>query len=264
MKKLLIFTALAALCLPAMGAAQNPLDGTWKTDMSKAKFLPKPDVYVLIDGMYECKTCSPPYKVKADGTDQPTPGNPYVDTVAITIVNDHEIDETDKKDGKLVGTSKTVISPDGKTSSFSFTDSSNTNGGPPVTGKGKQTRVASGPAGSHSISGSWQLAKFDDVSDNGIVWTYKISGDEITMTNPTGQAYTAKLDGTDAQMKGDPGVTTVSVKMLGKDTFQETDKRDGKVIGVWTMTVAADGKSAKGVNDDKLQNRKAEFVIVKQ
>jgi hypothetical protein len=72
-----------------------------------------------------------------------------------------------------------------------------------------------------------------------------VSGDEITMTNPTGQSYTAKLNGTDAPVKGYPGYTSVSVKMIGKDTLLETDKRDSKVIGVFKMTVAADGKTAK-------------------
>ena len=65
----------------------------------------------------------------------------------------------------------------------------------------------------------------------------------------------AKLGGPDAPMSGDPGVTSVSVKMVGKDTLQETDKRNGKVIGVFTMTVAENGKTAKGTFDDKLQNR---------
>ena len=39
--------------------------------------------------------------------------------------------------------------------------------------------------------------------------------------------------------------------MMGEDMLEETDKRDAKVIGVWKMRVAADGKSAKGVYDDK-------------
>ena len=38
------------------------------------------------------------------------------------------------------------------------------------------------------------------------------------MTNPTGQTYTAKLDGADAPMKGDPGITSVSVKIKGAKT----------------------------------------------
>ena len=91
-----------------------------------------------------------------------------------------------------------------------------------------------------------------------------MSGDEITMTNRTGQSYTAKLDGTDAPMKGDPGMTTVSVKMIGKDTLEETDKREGKVIAVFRMTVANDGKTGKASVDDKLQNKTTEFAVTKQ
>jgi hypothetical protein len=96
------------------------------------------------------------------------------------------------------------------------------------------------------------------------VWTYKVIGDEITMANPTGQSYTARLDGVDAPMKGDPETTSVAVKMLGKNTLQEIDKRDGKLISVWTMTVSKDGKTAKGVGEDKLAGRTDKFSIIKQ
>jgi len=48
---------------------------------------------------------------QGDGKDQPVTGHPYVSTIAIKVVNDHEIQETDKKDGKVVGTSTTTISP---------------------------------------------------------------------------------------------------------------------------------------------------------
>ncbi len=65
-------------------------------------------------------------------------------------------------------------------------------------------------------------------------------------------------------MSGDPGVTSVSVKMIGTNTLEETDKRKGKVIGVFTMTVAENGKSAKGSFDDKLQNKTTAFVATKQ
>jgi hypothetical protein len=119
-------------------------------------------------------------------------------------------------------------------------------------------------AGSNAVSGSWRNTKLEGLSDNATVFTYKISGNEITMTNPTGQSYTAKLDGTDAPMKGDPGVTSVSVKMMGKGTLEEIDKREGKVISVQKMTLAADGKSAKISVDDKLQNRTTDFEAMKQ
>jgi len=136
-------------------------------------------VFLLQNGMYACKTCTPPYEIKADGSDQAVSGHPYIDTVAIHVVNDHAIEETDKKGGKVVATSTSTVSPDGNTVMFSFSDSSNTNGGPPVTGKGEATRVEKGPAGSNAISGSWRTTKMEGLSDNAIVWSYKVSGDEI-------------------------------------------------------------------------------------
>jgi hypothetical protein len=256
MKHLLVRLAPAALwMLPMLATAQSAFDGTWKIDMDAADFSRKSRVYLLQDGIYECKTCAPPYKVKADGTDQPVAGHPYVDTVAIKVLNDHAIAETDKKAGKTVATSTTTLSPEGDTLTTTFTDGSNTNGGPPVTGTAEAARVAKGPAGSSAISGAWRTTKVEGLSDNATLWTYKVAGDEITMTNPTGQSYTAKLDGADAPLKGDPGITSVSLRMKGKDTLEETDKRDGKVIGIFKMTVAADGKTAKATYEDKLHNR---------
>jgi hypothetical protein len=264
MKKLLFLVPLGALLLPNLASAQSVFDGTWKVDMSKVDFPKKPDTYLLQGGMYECKTCTPPYKIKADGTDQPVTGHPYVDSIAIKVVSDHEIQETDKKGGKTVATSIVTISPDGKTAMFSFTDASDTNGGPPVTGKGEQAQVEKGPAGSHAISGSWRTTKIENMSDNATTLTYMVMGDSLMMKTPTGQSYTAKLDGTEAPMKGDPGVTSVSVKMLGKNVLEETDKRDGKIISVLKVTVAPDGKTATASVDDKLQNRTTTFKLAKQ
>ncbi len=264
MKKLIFVAALPVLLFPATITAQSAFDGTWKVDLSSATAASKPDVFILQDGMYECKTCNPPFKVKADGTDQAISGSPYIDTVAIKVVNDHAIEETDKKGGSVVTTSTATLSADGKTVTYSFTDSSNTNGGPPVEGKGTATKVAQGPAGSHPISGSWRMEKMESLSDNGAVWSYKVNGNEITMSTPTGQGYTAKVDGTDAPMKGDPGVTSVSLRMIGSDTLEETDKRNGQVISVSRMTVSPDGKKAKISFEDKLQNRTSAISAVKQ
>ena len=263
MKKLLWIGLLACFVKPVMVSAQSAFDGTWKIDMNKAEFSKKPDVYLLQNGIFECKTCVPPIKIKADGQDQTVIGHPYYDTIAIKVISDHEIEETDKKNGKTVATSKTTVSPDGNTLTFEFSDSSNTNAAP-VTGKGEEARVDKGPAGSNAISGSWRIAKFETLSDNAITWTYKISGDELTMTTPTGQSYTAKLNGTEAPFKGDPGTSSVSVKMRGKDTLEETDKRGDKVISVSKMTLEPDGKTAKIVAEDKLRGTTSQFVAVKQ
>lgn len=263
MKRLDRLALVGLLLMPLLATAQSAFDGTWKIDMNKVEFPKKPDVYLLQNGMYQCKSCVPPVDIKADGQDQKVTGHPYYDSAAIKVVSDHEIEETDKKSGKTVATSSMTVSADGNTLTFEFTDSSNTNGAP-VTGKGEATRVAKGPAGANAISGSWRTTKMENISDNAIVWTFKLNGDDLSMTNPTGQSYTAKLDGTEAPMKGDPGVTTVSIKKMGKNIIEETDKRDGKVVSVMKMTVGSDGKTANLVSEDKLHGTTMKFTAMKQ
>jgi hypothetical protein len=261
--KKLLWIALVSLVMPVLSTAQSAFDGTWKVDMSKIDLPKKPDVYLLQDGMWECKTCVPPIKIKADGLDQTVTGHPYYDTVATKVISDREIEETNKKNGKAVITTTMTVSADGNTMTSEFSDSSATDAAP-VTGKGEATRVTKGPAGSNAISGSWRTTKFETLSDNGITWTYKVSGDELTMTTPTGQSYTAKLNGTEAPYKGDPGTTGVEVKMMGKDALEEIDKRGDKVISVTKTTLAPDGKTAKIVSEDKLRGTTMQFVADKQ
>jgi hypothetical protein len=144
-----------------------------------------------------------------------------------------------------------------------FSNSSDTNAAS-VSGKGEAIRVAKGPANSHVISGSWRESKLENLSDNALLLTLKLEGDTLTMNNPTGASYNAKLDGTDAPYNGDPGITSVSVKRMGKDSFQETDKRDGKVISVAKISVAPDGRSMTIAVADKLHGTTSEFQALKQ
>jgi hypothetical protein len=250
MKKRLVVASLLVLLTAALAVAQNPFEGTWKADPSTFQYPTKPDVYLLQNGVYECKTCAPKINVKADGTDQPLKGDPYADTTAIKVVDDHAIEITRKKDGKVVGTSQRTVSSDGDTVTVNWTYSGNPDG-KEQSGAYTAKRMAKGPTGAHLISGSWKTQKEQD-PDATLTWSYKLNGDELTMNTPTGQSYTAKLDGTDAPYKGDPGTTSVSVKMLGKHTLQEIDKRNGKVISVAKTTVAPDGKTLHVVIEDKL------------
>jgi hypothetical protein len=263
MRKLVPAGLLLAVLIPASVAAQSAFDGTWKVDMKTAQFPTKPDTYLLKDGEYDCLTCIPPVKVKADGLDHKVTGHSYYDSVAIKVINDRSVEEIDKKNGKVVTTATTVVSADGKTATFEYTDSSDTSGAP-VKGKGEVTLVKAGPAGSHAISGDWKMSKMDSVSDNSLLVTYKIDGDSLTMSTPTGQSYVAKLDGTEAPFKGDPGLTTVSVKRIDKDTIQETDKRDGKAVFVVHMKISSDGKSLAVASEDVERGTTSKITAVKQ
>lgn len=263
MKTILSAGVAIALLAPAGAFAASPFDGTWKADMSSVKWPSKPGNYLLKDGMYSCKTCVPAYTIKADGTDQAIPGDKYIDTEAVKVVDDHTTQFTDKKGGKVVSTSTITVAKDGNTLDMTFTDSSDSNA-EPVTGKGTSVRVGRAVAGAHISSGMWRTKGYESMSDNGTTVTYKTDGDVLTMTSPTGQKYTAKMDGTDAPITGDPGLTMVSVKKIDASTIEESDKRDAKLIAVIRMMVAKDGKSMTVDYMDKQRGTTTSYRQMKQ
>ncbi len=259
MKKLLAFF----LFVPAMLFGQSPWDGTWMTKLDTAQLPKKPEVYSLQNGTYKCSTCVPVIEVKADGMDQAVTGSHYFDTATVKIVDPNTVEITNKKDGKTVYWESDTVSSDGNTLTEKFKDQ--TSGDPePVIGEETLSRVSKAPAGSHSISGSWRAEKFSNMSSNGLTITYQATADGLKMSNPTGQSYEAKFDGKEYPMQGDPGHTMVSLKRINANTIEETDKRDGKVTGIFRMTISKDGKSIDAVFDDKERSTKTTFTMYKQ
>jgi hypothetical protein len=57
---------------------------------------------------------------------------------------------------------------------------------------------------------------------------------------------------------------SVSLKSVGKNTIEETDKRDGKVISVARWTVGSDGKTMTLKVEDKLHGSNSQFTATKQ
>ena len=258
MKKVIFALVLLA---SATLFAQSPFDGTWMTKLDTAKFPTKPDKYSLNNNMYECLTCVPKVAVKADGTDQKVTGHPYFDTIAVQVVNASSVEITQKKDGKVMYKDTSTVSTDGKTLTEKFTD---TTGTQPVTGEVTSTRVSPGPAGSHALSGSWRTSKVNTVSSNGLTVTYEGTANGLKMSDPNGNSYDAKFDGKDYPIQGDPGHTMVSLKRIGNDTIEETDKRGGKIVGVYRMTVSSDGKSIHAEYTDKERGTTTTFTMEKQ
>jgi hypothetical protein len=258
MKKLLLVPMLLA---SATLFAQSPFDGTWVANLDTVKLPTKPEQYSLNKNMYECITCVPKVSAKADGTDQKVTGHPYYDTIAVNVVNASAVEIIEKKDGKVTYTDKSTVSTDGKTMSTKFTD---TTGTQPVSGEATYTRVKPGESGSHAVSGSWRIEKYNTISSNGLTVTYQGTADGLKMSDLTGDSYDAKFDGKEYPINGDPGHTMITLKRIGKDTIEETDKRDGKVVGVSKMTVSSDGKSIHVDYSDKQRGTTMAYAMAKQ
>lgn len=241
-------------------AAADAINGTWKADLASVQIDQKPDELLLKDGKFDCPTCTPPLTVAADGAFHAVTGRPYADEISVKVDDDHNVTRTSKKGGKVTGDNKYSVSADGNTLTVSFTDSS-TPDAKPVTGNYTESRVAAAPAGAHAISGSWKPEKYNSVTEEGLTTTYQLAGDTLNMSSPAGQSYSAKIGGPEVPIKGDIGGTTVTVEKIDGG-IRETYHRDGKVTGVATSTVGADGKLSV-TYEDKLAGSTTKYTASK-
>ncbi len=258
MKKLLL---AVAVLVPTILFAQSPLDGTWKTMYDQSKISQKPIRVSLSNGIYDHLTVVPPIHVKADGQDQAVSGHPY-DTIAVKELDAHTLQIVYKKNGKTAMETTRTASDDGKTltqkNTFHPPDSDQT-----ATSEATWERVGKSPSGAHATSGSWRIQKLS-ASENELLHTYKRSGDELTYCDPTGETWTAKLDGKDYPVKGTIGTYSVSLKQINDRNIEQSTKREGKLIGIDKMTISPDGRKMTTVSEDKLAGHVSTLVAEKQ
>ena len=86
----------------------------------------------------------------------------------------------------------------------------------------------------------------------------------LTMTSPLGDSFTAKMDGTEAPLKGDRGADRVSVKRIDANTLEQTYKLEGKVVSITKMILSPDGKTMKTFTESKVMPVKIEDTFIKQ
>lgn len=238
---------LVLMAISPLGMAQSVFNGTWRPDPQTFSPTRKPDVVELANGVYECPTCTPPYKIKADGQDQPISGNPYYDTLSVSAIDDRTVLRKAKKGGKTVIETKSVVSVDGKTKTDVQTmyDVAPR----PIEMTSHSSRVSAGSQGSHLISGGWRMTD-GDVTNHAEDTIFKISADTLSMSDRMGRSFSAKLDGTEAPYNGSDDFTSVSLKMIDSHTIEESDKKGGKVVKISRWSVSPDGKTMHVRFDD--------------
>lgn len=248
-----------ALLIPTIAFAKSPFDGTWKTRLDSYQFSGKPDVYAISNGIYDCRSCAPPYKIKADGTDQPVPDHAYLDQESVKVLNAATVEITDKKAGKVMSIQTLAVSTDGSKLSAKFTSYV---GEKPFSGSFTEKRIGPAAAGAHALSGSWMQDSIDMSEVARTVRLESTSNGLKMLWN--GQTTDAKFDGKEYPTEGDPGKTMVSLKKLSDTRLEETDRRQGKVFDIIVWTMAADGKSITYEDTDPVHGTKITSVLEKQ
>jgi hypothetical protein len=251
------------LLWPAVLLAESPFDGTWVTKLETVQLPQKPEDYSLQNGDYECSTCVPRIKVKADGKDYPVAGSPYFSTIAVQVIKPNRIAITEKLAEKTVYSELDTVSSDENTLVQKITDTAAPNG-EPVTATETFKRVGPGPAGSSPISGSWQAEKIESTSENGLSVTYRSTGDGLEASNPGGEGYSAKFDGKEYPIHGEPAHNTVSLQRLDANTIVETDKQDGVIHYQVCLTVSPDGKLMQVTEADNERGTQTTYTMEKK
>jgi hypothetical protein len=124
--------------------------------------------------------------------------------------------------------------------------------------------AALGARAASPFDGFWMRVNDDKSLDPGSQVEYSIEKNVLTMNTPAGQSYRAKLDGSDAPMANHPNITSVSVKLEGRNTLVETAKRQGKAWFVTTIEVDAGGKTAKVSWKNLTNNQAGSYTMSRQ
>jgi hypothetical protein len=239
--------------------AVSPFDGSWKIDLKSVNMTGKPDVYLLAKGEYACSSCLPDLQVKADGAEHTVADHTYYDTAMVKVTGPHSIEITLKKGGKEFAHMVDTVSADGNTLTSRFR---NHIGDQEVTGTVAERRVAAAPAGSHPVSGTWQQQTFD-AGDAVKDIQYEMTADGFHMSW-AGQSYDAKFDGKEYSVNGDQGKTTVVLKKIDARTVEESDRRDGKIVDEFRMTVADNGRTIFVRDEDLDHDQITTYTLLKQ
>jgi hypothetical protein len=250
----------ALLLMPAAALASSAFDGTWKGRIDSLKVTGKPESFAIADDMYTCSSCNPQIKVKADGTDQPVTGHAYYDTVAVKVVDSKTVERTYKEKGKVAFKNTATASADGSKLTSKTTDYT---GAKPAEFALTLTRVATGPAGAHAISGSWQAETLNNANDAATVVAYEMTPEHFVM-RANGQSYDAKFDGKEYPVTGDPGHTRVTLRKIDENTVEEIDHRMGKVTDEVRLAAAPDGKTIHVTDKDIRNGQTLTYTLDKQ
>lgn len=125
---LFVGALLGVSALAFAAGASDPVVGTWTLNVAKSSggAVPRSDTrsYAQVENgikfsmkrvTAEGRQVSAETTYKYDGKDYPLTGSPDYDTVSAKRVATNTVEITQKKSGKVVGTSRRTVSKDGKT-----------------------------------------------------------------------------------------------------------------------------------------------------
>jgi hypothetical protein len=229
-----VCTFACFLSLTHPGNAQdNPLNGSWKMDISTLKYDgPTMTVATDADGFTITRGGKASPKVVCNG--KPNPPDKGMVTTCTKTSTGYTLQSI--RDDKSTRKMKVVISPDGNTltQTAEITPVKDT----PFTIITVSKKVSGGD-GSPVV---WKETSFKEPQDTGLL-TIMVKGDSVDFKETDAEKpVTCKLDGTPVQVGGS---RTVSAKLVGSHMLKVTYSSKGEVERVNTFVLSPDGKTVK-------------------
>jgi hypothetical protein len=133
--RMLLLTVALCFAGTALSFAQSPQMGTWKLDEAKSKIpagvvknstviyaTDGGNVKVTTDGTdSDGKPLHTEWTGKFDAKEYPLTGDPTADSRSYHLIDEHTLELTSKKSGKVTNSGRVVVSPDGKTRTLRLT-----------------------------------------------------------------------------------------------------------------------------------------------
>jgi hypothetical protein len=239
LKRIIQLLCVACLIAATSLAADEPLIGKWKLNLSKSKLTDQMTIapaganrYTLtFAGIGETETLA------ADGTDQP---GVQGSTISITIESPGSWKIVRKRGGSTVLTAMWKLSDDGKSLTDTFI------GNQP---DGSTSHVdlvykrAEGSASTSGIPGTWETT--EEKSDPFEIEIRPYEGDGLSFSSGGAPANNVKFDGKDYPPAGaSPAAGSVtSGRRLGDHSIELTKKLKGKIIETRELAVSPDLKT---------------------
>lgn len=238
-------------------ADAGTITGNWRANVESAEFENDNLEYALADGKIECRSCLPPYSVAANGEWQKV-DRPGTDGMMVKVVDDHTVMMASRLGEKDLGNVTWTVSEDGKMLTGAFQDLS---GDVPVSSSGTYNRVSEGAAGSHALSGKWASAEISDVDEAGLVFSYTLDGDKLTLKDNDG-GWTATVGGDPVAVEGSNSNVMVAVAGTGDNAYRVTVTREGEVLRLVDLSVEGDTMSV--VSSDPRDNSTVRWTATRQ
>jgi hypothetical protein len=256
MKKVLLLLLLA----PVLTNAQSPFDGTWLIDPHSFQLSKEPIKFLLEKGWLHCVGCVGNVSMQADGVERKIAESSYWNSATVRVADEHTIEITTKKNGKVFYAETDTVSADGEELIQILRDTTEAE---TVTIETRLRRIKKGPPGAHIVSGSWRAYKVDK-SQNGLIIKYRCTADGFSAETPLGEKYEAKFDGRFVLTEDDPGQTRVAVKRIDDRTVETIMKRGEEIVGASRLSVSADGQTLHAVYYGKNGKTTGSLVMKKQ